>query len=156
MALALDNRKLLPAGVHESSLEEVEAHFGRFQRSDRRMTLLANLRDYVAAVKRASCGTSVIINDSFVMACVDEPEDIDLILVLPSDWDLAADLKPFQYNLVSKRRVKKQYSIEVFPVVPRSRDEQEMIAFFCQVNTKWCNRFGWPDDSAKGIVRVTI
>jgi hypothetical protein len=30
MPLLFDERQLLPAGVHEATLEEVEYHFGRF------------------------------------------------------------------------------------------------------------------------------
>ncbi|MCI0376828.1 MAG: hypothetical protein L0215_04430 [Gemmataceae bacterium] len=87
MALALDDRKLLPDGVHDATLKEVEQLFGGFQKCDRRMTLFKKLRDYLAAVKKAGCGTSVIIDGSFVMGCVDGPDDVDLILVLPSDWN---------------------------------------------------------------------
>src|SRR5947208_1417637 len=113
MALAFDDRKLLPPGVHDATLKEVDKQFARFQKSDRRPQLFAKLRDYLAAVKKAGCGSAVILNGSFVMACVDEPEDIDLILVLPEDWDESAALKPYQYNLVSKRRVRQEYAFDV-------------------------------------------
>src|SRR5438128_12671441 len=102
MALAFDDRKLLTEGIHQASLAEVEEHCARFQRSGRRIRLFRKLCDYLAAVKKAGCGTSVILDGSFVMGCVDEPSDIDLILILPPDWDPEADLKPFQYNLVSQ------------------------------------------------------
>ncbi len=149
MALALDNRKLLSAGVHEATLKEVEECFARFQKSDRRIKLFGKLRDYIAAVKKAGCGTAVILDGSFVMSCIDEPEDIDLILILPPDWDLAADLKPYQYNLVSKRHVRREYGIDAFPVLPASTDEREWTAFFGQVGVRWCRQFGWPPDSPK-------
>src|SRR5204863_159684 len=83
MALALDDRKLLPHGIDEASLAEVEEHFARFQKSDRRIKLFRTLRDFLTAVKKAGCGTGVILNGSFMMACADEPCAIDLILVLP-------------------------------------------------------------------------
>jgi Family of unknown function (DUF6932) len=156
MALAFDERLLLPAGVHEATLNEVEAHFARFQKSDRRLKLFRKLRDYLTEVKKAACGTAVILDGSFVMACVDEPKDIDLILVLPGDWDTTADLKPYQYNLVSRRRVKREYGLDVFPVRPDSAREKEWIDFFSQVNGKWCLEFGWPKRTSKGIVRVTL
>ena len=127
-----------------------------FQKSDRRIKLFSRLRQYLEALKRAGCGSSIIIDGSFVMATVDEPGDIDLILVLPEDWDLAADLKPYQYNLVSKRRVQQQYGMEVFPVKPGSVEEQKWIMFFGQVHIKWCRQFGWPLNSTKGIVRVLV
>lgn len=156
MALAFDDRDLLPRGVHHASLDSVEQCFGSFQKSDWRVKLFGKLRDYMSALKQAGCASSIIIDGSFVMPCVAEPEDIDLILVLPLDWDLSADLKPYQYNLVSNRRVKQEYGIDVYPVKPDSVDEQKWIAFFSQVNIKWCRDFGWPTDSTRGIVRVTL
>lgn len=152
--LVLDDRKLLPPGVHDASLKEVEELFGRFQRTDRRPGLFRKLRDYLKALNQAEIADSVIIDGSFVMACVDEPEDIDLLLVLPADWDAAADLPPYLYNLVSKRRVKRQFGFDAFPVRAGTQQEQEWLAFFGQVSTKWCQRFGWPDKLTKGMVRV--
>jgi hypothetical protein len=83
MTLIFDERQILTNGVHDASLENVEAEFAKFQKSDRRLKLFGKLQSYLAEVKRADCGMSVILDGSFVMACVDEPEDIDLILVLP-------------------------------------------------------------------------
>ncbi len=154
--LILDERKLLSPGLHDASLSDVEEMFGRFQRSDRRPQLFRKLHDYLAAVKNADCGASVIIDGSFVMACVDEPEDIDLILVLPESWDEAADLKPYQYNLVSKRRVKREFGFDLFVVGKGSDDEQKWKTFFGQINVKWLHRFGRPADSKKGLVRVAL
>jgi len=153
---ALDDRKLLPPGVHNASLTVVEELFGRFQRSDRRPRLFRKLRDYLAAVKRAGCGSGVIIDGSFVMGCVDEPDDIDLILILPAHWDEAADLKPYQYNLVSKRRVKREFGFDVVALSSASEQERDWVAFFSQVNVKWRRQFGWPADAKKGIVRVAL
>src|ERR1700722_8733334 len=106
MAFTFDGRNLLPRGVHDGNLEEVAASFAGFQKSDRRIRLYGALRAYLNELQRAACASAVIIDGSFIMACVEEPEDIDLIVVLPPDWDLAADLKPYVYNVLSKRRVK--------------------------------------------------
>jgi hypothetical protein len=154
--LVLDERKLLPPGVHDASLPEVEKLFGRFERSDRRTTLFRKLRDYLKKLNCAGCAGAVIIDGSYVMGCVDEPEDIDLVVVLNEDWDWDVELKPYQYNVVSKRRVKEQYGFDAFFVRPGSPQQTEWIAFFARVNVKWCTRFGWPDELAKGIVRVSL
>lgn len=155
MALVLDERGLLPDGVHEATLEEVDAVFARFQKSDRRLKLFARLRNYLVELKKAVVGESVIIDGSFVMPCVDEPEDIDIILVMAEDWDMKADLKPYQYNLVSKKRVKKDHGFDLAVVSKNSPLELEWISFFSQVRPKWCQRFGWPKHATKGLVRVT-
>jgi hypothetical protein len=156
MPLLLDERNLLPLGIHEASLDTVEAYFGQFQRSDRRLKLFRQLSNYLTEVKKAECGSSAIIDGSFVMSCVDEPEDIDLILVLPDRWDSTLDLKPYQYDLVSKKQVRKTYGNEIFVVRSGSVDESKWIAFFHQVNIKWCRVFDWPLNSTKGLVRVTL
>lgn len=90
------------------------------------------------------------------MACVDEPEDIDLILVLPKSWDWDVALKPFQYNLISKKRVKLEYGFDLILVGEGTKDEQEWTSFFSQVNTKWSRKFGWPTKITKGLVRILL
>jgi len=154
--LALDDRKLLPPGVHDASLKELEELFGRFQRSDQRPKLFRKLREYLKELKLAECASAVIIDGSFVMGCVDEPRDIDLVVVSTADWDWNADLKPYQYNVVSKRRVKKDYRFDAIFVRPGSELETEWLEFFGRVNVKWCTHFGWPDVLTKGVVRVAL
>jgi len=156
MALTFDDKGLLPSGIHPARFADFEEHFGGFQKSDRRISLLARLSKYVAAVRQTQWKCSLLVNGSFVMKCIDEPEDIDLVLVLPADWDMAVDLPPYLYNLVSKRRVKQEYGLEAYVAVAGSEAEQKWIEFFQQVNIKWCRQFRWPVDSKKGIVRVEL
>jgi predicted nucleotidyltransferase len=142
MPLALDDRKLLPEGVHDATLMEVDELFARVQKSDRRLKLFARLQAYLDAVKKAECGISVILNGSFVMGCVHEPSDIDLVLVLPKDWDLDADLKPYQYNLVSKRRVRKDFRFDIATVTSGSVEERNWVTFFSKISRRWRREFG--------------
>jgi hypothetical protein len=135
-------------------MDTVKETFGTFQKSDRRPKLFAKLVDYLEALRRADCGQHLIIDGSFVMKWVDEPDDIDLILVLPVGWDLQADLRPYQYNLVSKKMVRTAFGFTVLTVEAGSLDEAKWTSFFGQVNTKWSTHFGWPDDLRKGILRV--
>jgi hypothetical protein len=154
VTLEFDERGLMPPGVHDATLEEVDQYFGRFQRTDQRITLCKKLKEYVVALRSAEINCSLILDGSFIMIGVDEPEDIDLVLVLPEDWDTNADLRPYQYNVVSKRRVRQAYRFDLFAVRKNSPEEQEWIAFFGHVNLKWCTMFGWPEDTTKGLVRV--
>jgi hypothetical protein len=66
------------------------------------------------------------------------------------------DLPPYQYNLVSKRRVKQAFDADVVVVLQGSPEEEKWIAFFRQVNPKWCDAFSWPVDTIKGLVRVAL
>ena len=120
------------------------------------MNLFKKLTDYLDALRKAGIGGSLIVDGSFIMPAVDQPEDIDMVLVLPEEWDMTADLRPYQYNLVSKQRIKQEYRFDVFTVRKGSPREQEWVAFFSQVNPKWREGFGWPDDTTKGLVRITI
>ena len=154
--LGFDERKLLLPGVHDVTMDMVQETFGRFQKSDRRPTLFAKLTEYVEAVKKAACGQSIIIDVSFVMAGIDKPDDIDLVLVFPPVWDTQAALPPYQYNLVSKHAAKKAYGFDLFAVKTGSPDERGWIEFFGRVNLKWREKYGWPPNTRKGILRVLL
>ncbi|NOT02816.1 MAG: hypothetical protein HOP29_19630 [Phycisphaerales bacterium] len=153
----LTEYKLLPEGVCTLTLAQVERLFGSFQRSDRRVKLYQQLSEYVTELRQAKLNVSLIVNGSFVMPAVDDPEDIDLILVLPRDWDSQADVRPFEYNLLSKRAIKRKYGFDVFVVRDGSPEEREWIAFFTQINVKWCQPpHDLPIDCKKGLVRITL
>lgn len=156
MPLDPDERGLLPLGIHDATLEEVGQRFGRLQRTDQRMTLFRKLEAFVAALRQARIPGSLVIDGSFIMASLDQPEDIDLVLILPEDWDMTADLRPYQYNMVSKRRVKQEYKFDLFTVQKGSPDEQRWLEFFRKVGPKWIDAFGLPEETYKGLVRVTI
>lgn len=156
MELVFDERKLLLPGVHDVSMDTVKEYFGKFQKSDRRPNLFAKLEAYVEAVKKAACGSSVIVDGSFVMGCIDEPDDIDLVLVFPHGWDMQATLRPPQYNLVSNKAVRATYGFDMFTTESGSGEETGWIDFFGGVNLKWRDKFGWPPDARKGILRVML
>jgi len=154
MPLKFDERGLLPAGIHNATLHEVDQHLARFQRSDRRIKLMAKLRDYIREVQKAISGAVVLVDGSFVMTMVDEPGDIDLVLLLPANWDIDAELGIQQYNVVSKHRVRKAYEFEVFAYPSGSAKAEHWLGFFSQVRPEWRERFAWPDDVRKGLVRI--
>ena len=156
MDLEFDERLLLAPGVHDATLENVKEKFGAFQKSDRRSKLFARLGDFVDAARRTGVASHLLIDGSFVMACVDEPDDIDIVLVLPVDWDTEADLPPYKYNMVSTRAIKRTFGFDVFVVESGSIEETKWLDYFGQVKPDWCERFGWPVDLRKGIVRITL
>src|SRR5688572_2796829 len=93
----------LPDGVHDCTVAEVEAAFGRFQKSDHRIKLTERLKAYLADAARSGIVVAVLIDGSYVTA-KDEPEDIDLIVVRRADVD-TTQLRPFEYNAVSKAAI---------------------------------------------------
>lgn len=154
MPLVFDDRRVLPEGVHDATLEEVVSAFGG---TSRREKLCDHLRQYMANVKLTGWTCEVLIDGSFVMPQVGEPNDIDLILVLPDDWDLnRRDFRAFEYNTLDKGHTKRVYRMEVYPVQSGSERHREFLELFTQIRIEWCRQFGLPPDSRKGLVRVTL
>ena len=87
----------------------------------------------------------VIVDGSFVTA-KEEPNDIDLILVLDKDNDFSADLSPYEYNVVSKRRVKKRYPFDVLVAREGAPELDAYVEGFQQVKEQPALR--------KGLVKV--
>lgn len=156
MPLELDEHGILPVDVHDVDLDEIGSLFGRFQRTTRRINLFSKLQEYINELRKAGIRGWVIVDGSFVMRCIDEPDDIDVVLVLAQDWDLEAELRPFQYNLVSKRDVKRNFPIEVFPALAGSDAERGWTEYFQQINVKWYEPYGFAVGSRKGVVRITL
>jgi len=144
----------LPPGIPRLALEQVRKLFGEFQSSDRRPRLFRRLTDFVTEVRKTGRHVQVLIDGSFVMACVDQPEDIDIILVMPPEWDFAAELRPFQYNLLSRKRVKKRFGFDSFAGARGSAQEADLIKYFQGLNAKWVEKFNLPADLNKGIIEV--
>jgi hypothetical protein len=156
MPLTLTDKKVLPHGVHDASLDEVEKLFGQFQSTSKRTGLFKKLAEFIDEVRKAEIASAVIVDGSFIMGCIDEPDDIDIILVLPRDWDMTQELRPFQYNLVSKRDIKRRFPFDCVSVRADSPEEKKWIDFFSQVNVKWYQPHCFDEGAIKGLVRIAI
>ena len=144
---------VLPEGIHDCSLKECQDAFGKFTRSDRRSRLSQALATYVSDAAASGIAVAVLIDGSYVTAKL-EPNDIDLILVLRADFDLAIELRPMEYNVQSKRAVKKRYGFDVLPAILGSEAYEEYMRLFSQV------RMDDPDLSTnrtvKGMLRIEL
>jgi predicted nucleotidyltransferase len=89
----------------------------------------------------------LIVDGSFVTGKPD-PSDVDLVVVLAGTHDLTRDLRPYEYNVVSKRRVRQAYRFDILVVLAGSRACAEYAEFFQQVR-------GQPQ-RRKGILRVKL
>ena len=141
---------VLSEGVHDCTFEELERVFGQFQCSDRRIGLTAKLKAYLDEVRNSGLASAVIIDGSFTTA-KDEPEDIDLIVVLKPDvpWE---SLRPFEYNAVSKRVSKQRYRFDAFPYPEASTKYHELLELFQQVRPE----AAYTSRSRKGVLRVQL
>jgi len=152
MALMLDERGLLPPGVHDATLDEIEAAFGN---GERRAALMRNLREYVELVRQFLPAVAVIVDGSFVMAAVEQPGDLDVILELPPGWDERSTLRTEQYGLVDEFNARQEFQVAVISAVVGTDSHAGWIDWFCLVRGRWIERFGWFAGIKKGIVRVT-
>ena len=141
----LDDDGFLPEGVHECSLDELQQRFGGVQSSDQRSVLFDKLGQYLQEVRSTGMVVGLIVDGSFVTNKV-EPNDIDLVLILPADHDFAADLRPFEYNVLSRRRVLKRYAFDVLVARENSPELVEYVEFFQQIRGE--------TDRRKGILKV--
>ena len=100
---------VLPEGTHTCTMEEVEAVFGRFWRSDCRIRLTEKLRAFVEAARGLGIVAAIIVDGSYVTR-KPEPGDFDLIVALKQGFDSGVELRPFEYNVQSARMIRQIYS----------------------------------------------
>ena len=141
----LNEDGVLPEGIYDCTLDEIGERFGRFQTTDRRVHLFENLCALVNEERAAGIAIEMLINGSFVTD-KPEPNDIDLLIVLPEDYIRAAALAPFRYNAISKSNLRRRYRFDVFVVGKDSTEYYERLRFFQ----------GTREEKEKGILRLTI
>ena len=141
----LDDRGLLPDGVHHCSLGEIRERFGRFQSTDRRCRLFEKLEAFAGEARSSGVVVWLVVDGSFVTGKPD-PGDIDLVVVLAADHDFVQDLRPVAYNVVSKRRVQRRHGFDILVAAEGTPELQRYIEFFQEVKQQPGIR--------KGILRV--
>jgi predicted nucleotidyltransferase len=117
------------------------------QATDLRPRLYEKLQAFLRQVRSTNLGITIIVNGSFVTGKAD-PNDIDLILVLPSSHDLRAELVPMAYNVLSKRRVSRQYGFDILVAREDAIEYTQYVEFFQQVR-------GQPH-LYKGVLRIGL
>jgi hypothetical protein len=144
---ALNEHGLLPEGIHDCTLAEIEARFGRFQHSDRRPSLWRIFKQFADEIAKVGVVTSVLIDGSFVTAKAD-PNDIDLILVLPPTHDFDRDLSPAEYNVLSARAVKRRHKLDILVASSDSDQYRRYLRLFQQVRLE--------PERLKGMLRIKL
>lgn len=143
----LDENGLLPLGVHDCSMDELEVRFGGFQGIDQRSQLMAKLEGFLAEARTSGIVREVLVDGSFVTGKA-VPNDVDLIVVVAENHDFASDLLPLAYNVVSKRRVQRRYGFDILVAREGSVEYDKWVQFFQQVRLE--------PAIGKGILRVRL
>ena len=143
----LDEDGFLPPGIHDCTLEEVGERFATLGGSERRVRLFAKLQEYVRDVRRTGMAVALVIDGSFVTDKPD-PSDIDLVLLLRRDHDFTLDLRPFEYNTLSRAGVRRIYRFDLFAFC----EDTEA----CRRQTEFFQRVREDEERRKGILRVRL
>jgi hypothetical protein len=133
--------RVLPPGVHDATLDEVE---GRFATSDRRKSLFSGFMDGVRALRKAGCST-ILLDGSFVTE-----------KALPGDFDAcwypigvdATKLDPVLLEFSNGRQKQKErFGGEFFPATALA-DGTHVFHDFFQID-KYTGH-------AKGTIRIQL
>jgi hypothetical protein len=120
---------VLPEGIHDCTIAEVELAFRQFRKTDQRPRLTERLKTYLNDARLAGTASAVIIDGSYVTK-KPKPSDIDLILVLRPGVDLTRELLPQEYNVQSSRRAMTLYGFDVRAAVDDSDAFHGWLAYF--------------------------
>ena len=144
MIPTLTENGFLPAGIHPTTLEELEERFAFFDRSDQRFRIFEKLKALIVEARAAGIVRCIYVAGSFVTD-KPEPNDFDCILVLDPTI-VGQKLRPFQYNLVSRRRARRLFGGDVVPVLEGSKPLFEYLDFFQTTR----------EGERMGIVEITL
>jgi hypothetical protein len=121
MIPAFNEHGCLPEGIHDCTMEETAQRFGVFQSSDRRPQLWDKFIEFMREAESCGLIDAVLLNGSFVTA-ENEPNDIDLVVLVSLDHDFSAEFQPNEYNLLSKREVHRRFGFDLLVAAPSRKN----------------------------------
>jgi hypothetical protein len=128
MIPAFTEHGFLPPGIHRATLNEFKERFVVFKRSDRRLRIFEGLEKLLDQAMRSGIVRRVIIAGSFVTD-KPEPNDFDCLVVL--DPAIVGNLlRPFEYNLVSRKMARHMFGGDIIPALEASHALQQYLEFF--------------------------
>jgi len=138
---------LLPVGVHDCTMAEVQARLGTFQSSDQRPALFSRLEALVQAMQASGLFETVLIDGSFVTAKT-TPNDIDLVAVLRPGHNFERDLPMSEYTLVSRSLLRRRFGFDVIVAERESQLYRTYVEFF--------SRLREDPEARKGLLQVRL
>jgi hypothetical protein len=103
--------------------------------------------EFVGAVKASGLVIEVIVDGSFVTDNP-HPNDIDIVLLVSATHDFTTEMRPSNYNILSKRNVRRRFGFDIVLARAGTDDVLQAAGFFQQIR-------GRPD-LRKGILRVRL
>jgi hypothetical protein len=139
----LTPRGLLPAGIHDCTLPELEAAFGGQSHTSPRRMMTGHLSAYLAQASRTPLIRAVYVDGSYAAAC-ETPHDIDVVVVLSSELESGQVVPPWTYNLISRRRAARRFGLDLYAAAEESEHLKRLIEFLQEDR----------DGTVKGILRL--
>lgn len=149
----LNQYNLLPAGVHECSIDEIE---NTFVYNSIRRQIWDSFIDYFNLIKNLSEIESIYIDGSFVTDR-ESPSDVDIAIEFVSlyDWGRLRRAHP---ELFDEAVIKERWHLDYLPCAPQMRSWQGTDArdFFQGLEAKDIEKRGIPKETKKGILVVRL
>jgi len=142
----LDERGLLPVGVHVCTLDEVRAAFCW---DDHRSGLWANLGQFLTVLAAERMVYPICVDGSFTTDKI-QPSDIDLVHDLSAASE-EAQIKGILWFARRREEFKKRFNVDYCPNLPHNCDFQ---AFFQYVGTKTGHAKNLDHKALRGLLRV--
>jgi hypothetical protein len=145
---------LLPAGIHDATLDEVQEAFGA--KNPRRAELFEKLTKFVDTAKRFGVFTALYVDGSFVTD-KELPGDIDGVLELPRVSFRTFLAHTEASSLIDVASVKAAYEVHLFfQPAARSPSEPDMVDFFQHLRPEEALMRRVGPDTMRGILRVVL
>ncbi|MEX2285993.1 MAG: hypothetical protein WD648_02815 [Planctomycetaceae bacterium] len=118
----------LPVGIHLASRAEFRDRFVPLQSIDRRFRIFQQIEKLLSESENSAIVTRITLAGSFVTAKPD-PNDFDVILVF-KDSVLGRQLRPFEYNLVSRKAARRMFGGDIVPAIEGTAALDAYLEFF--------------------------
>jgi Family of unknown function (DUF6932) len=149
----LTNKGLLPIGVFDCTLAEIEARYSTVNHRPQRENLWNLFNEYLAVIRPLGIVQAIYVDGGFVTDKT-MPKDIDLVLELPppSPAFRAVLMNPaFNHDTVEV-----QYKMDIWLWHPAAVADDDWVAWFQEIKPKDLVRLHLKPDARKGILRVAL
>lgn len=140
---------LLPAGLHDLAVSQLNNHFlSKFPNSNTRASLLSGLSRYIELLKNVGIPLEIWLDGSFTTTKID-PNDIDLV-IFASENDvnnLSDEYKNLLLSLINRLDIKKRFGCDTLFSIAEDKD----------MRSYWRGWYGFDrNEFPKGIVRLQV
>lgn len=145
----MEYKSLLPAGIHDVALSDVDNHFlSSFPSSKTRKNLISGLTQFTLALSQFGIRYELWIDGSFTTEKLD-PNDIDLVVFLSSQEvnSLSGNQQTTLAQLLDRHTAKQNFGCDAFVSFIEDQDHRSY----------WRGWFGYDrNENPKGIARIAV